>query len=134
MADPRKELADEGLTSAEAEAVIRRALEIQARVQGRQSEMDRASLEAGAEAAGVSREFIRQALSELRAEAAAREAARAARRRTVRWVVGSVVVIVLLVTFTSHRALTARLVEVEARRAQLENVLQRRHDLIPTLM
>jgi LemA protein len=39
-----------------------------------------------------------------------------------------------LAAFFSHRALNARLTDVEVKQAQLDNVLQRRHDLIPNLI
>jgi LemA protein len=52
---------------------------------------------------------------------------------------GRAVVIVMavclaLATFVSHRVFNTRLADVEATQAQLDNVLQRRHDLIPNLM
>jgi len=45
-----------------------------------------------------------------------------------------VAVFLAIGAFFSHRAFNARLAEVEATQAQLDNVLQRRHDLIPNLM
>jgi LemA protein len=45
-----------------------------------------------------------------------------------------VAVFLTLAAFVSHRAFNTRLADVEATQAQLDNVLQRRHDLIPNLM
>ena len=45
-----------------------------------------------------------------------------------------VAVFLALAAFVSHRAFNACLADVEATQAQLDNVLQRRHDLIPNLM
>jgi LemA protein len=46
----------------------------------------------------------------------------------------AVAVCLALAALLSHRAFNARLADVEATQAQLDNVLQRRHDLIPNLM
>ena len=45
-----------------------------------------------------------------------------------------VAVLLSLAAFASHRAFNVRLADVEATQAQLDNVLQRRHDLIPNLI
>jgi LemA protein len=42
--------------------------------------------------------------------------------------------LLLAAAFVSHRAFNTHLADVEATQAQLDNVLQRRHDLIPNLM
>src|SRR5919108_5040706 len=58
----------------------------------------------------------------------------APRRRVGSAVAIGVAVFLALAAFVSHRAFNARLADVEATQAQLDNVLQRRHDLIPNLM
>jgi LemA protein len=49
-------------------------------------------------------------------------------------VIIGVAVFLALAASVSHRVFNVRLAEVEATQAQLDNVLQRRHDLIPNLM
>ncbi len=134
MADARQQLSQEGFSDAEADAIIRRAVELQQRSGPGSDRMDAAALEAGAEAVGVQREFVQEAIRELRAERARAAAHRARRTRTLRLVGAVVAAFLILSALFSHRALNASLAEVEAKRAQLENVLQRRHDLIPNLI
>lgn len=134
MADPKKELSQEGFSDAEADAIIRRALQLQARVKERREAMDQASLEAGAEAVGVERAFIRQAIEELRAEKARRAARTAAFRRLLGRAVAVVAALFVLTALYGHRVLSSRFAEVEIRKAQLENVIQRKRDLIPNLI
>lgn len=134
MADAREQLSREGLAESDADAVIRRALELQQRAHGGGQPLDSTSLEAGAEAVGVPREFIQQAIEELKAERQREEVARAARKRTLR-IAGIAVAVFLAVTLLyGQRTLNSQMTVVHAKQAQLENVLQRRHDLIPNLI
>jgi LemA protein len=134
MADAREQLSQEGFTNEEAGEILQRAAELQGRAERLDDRMGQKALEAGAEAAGIQREFIEQAIQELKAEREREAARRAAQQRTLSTVSIIVAVFLIVSAFFSHSALNARLADVEAKRAQLEIVLQRRHDLIPNLI
>jgi len=96
--------------------------------------IDRSDLEAGAAEVGISRELVQQAIKELRDERVQEEAKRK-KRRTISITVGIIAAIVIILSlFSTHRSLNSKLADVEAKKAQLDNVLQRRHDLIPNLI
>ncbi len=96
--------------------------------------MSRSALEAGAEAAGISDEFVELAVEELRLERERDAARRAAARRRRKMAIIVVAVLFIISALFGHMSLNARLTEVEEKRAQLENVLQRRHDVVPNLI
>jgi LemA protein len=96
--------------------------------------LPRVVLDESAAAIGIPREFVEQAIEQLQAERTAQAVRRAVRRRTGSAVAIAVAVCLALVAFVSHRTFNARLAVVEATQAQLDNVLQRRHDLIPNLI
>lgn len=134
MADTKEALTQKGYTAAEANEILRRATQLQHRAEQQASGLSHDSLEAGAAAAGIPKQFIEQAVQDIEAERK-RLANRRARRR--RWLVNSALgaaVFLLITAFYSYAALNNRLSTVEEKRAQLENVLQRRHDLIPNLI
>lgn len=132
--DTRQLLVQEGFTSTEVNRILKRAAELQTEAEQASEGMSRGALEAGAQAAGIPREIVAQAIQEVRAEQLAKAAQRAARRRLI--TLGGVVVagLLLVSALFSHSVLNRRMAEVEEKRAQLENVLQRRHDLIPNLL
>jgi LemA protein len=134
MADARQELSHEGFTSDEVEEILRRASELQSQVERREDMVDQNILEASAEEAGIRREFIEQAIQQLREERQRQTARRASQRRiaTIAGVLAAVFVVSL--AWFSHSVLNRRLADVEEKQAQLENVLQRRYDLIPNLI
>ena len=134
MATIREQLAHEGFTDQEAEAIFLRAAALQIQAEQRETQWPREVLDESAAAAGISRECVEQAIQQLQAERTAQRARRAARRRMGRAVVLCVAVCLTLAAFVSHRAFNTRLADVEATQAQLDNVLQRRHDLLPNLM
>jgi len=134
MEDIKQLLSQEKFTDQEVDEIMRRAAELQQAAEAAEGRIGRADLEAGAEEVGITREFIEQAIQELRTEREREAALRAARRRVLSIAGITVVVIIVVTAFFSHRALNARLADFEAKQAQLENVLQRRHDLIPNLI
>jgi hypothetical protein len=130
----REQFTPEGFTDQEAEAIFRRAAELERQAEQLDARLPRVMLEDSAAAVGIPREFVEQAIQQLKAEWRAQAARRTARRRRGSAVAIAVAVFLTLAAFVSHRAFNARLAEVEATQAQLDNVLQRRHDLIPNLM
>jgi LemA protein len=134
MVTIREQLAHEGFTDQAAEAIFRRAAELQSQAEHLETRLPRAVVDESAAAVGIPREFVAQAIQQLQEERTARRARRAARRRLARAVVISVAAGLMLAAFISHRTFNTRLAAVEATQAQLDNVLQRRHDLIPNLI
>jgi LemA protein len=130
----REQLAHEGFTDQEATAIFRRAAELQSQAEQLDARLPRVVVDESAAAVGIPHEFVEQAIQQLQAERTAQLARRAARRRMGRAVVIGVAVFLTLAAFLSHRAFNTRLADIEATQAQLDNVLQRRHDLIPNLM
>jgi LemA protein len=134
VATIREQLAHEGFTDQQAEAIFRRAAELQSQAEQLHTRLPRAVVDESAAAVGIPREFVEQAIQQLQVERTAQLARRTARRRLGRAVVIGVAVCLMLASFVSHRAFNTRLADVEATQAQLDNVLQRRHDLIPNLI
>jgi len=130
MEDTKQPLLEGRFTDQEVEEILRRAAKLQQEEVGNKERIARADLEAGAEEVGIPRKFIEQAIRELKIKHE-----RKATRRRMFIIVGIAVAILLAVlAILSHRVLNVRLTDVEAKQAQLENVLQRRHDLIPNLI
>jgi LemA protein len=133
MVTIREQIAHEGFTDQEAEAIFRRAAELQSQAEHLETRLPRVVLDESAAAVGIPREYVEQAIQQLQEERTAQLARRAARRRMGSVVAIGVAVCLVLAAFVSHRAFNARLADVEATQAQLDNVLQRRHDLLPNL-
>ncbi len=98
-------------------------------------------VERAAGRAGIAEEYVDAAGAELISEQhAAVEAARerAVRGRALRqkagWAVGALAVLFGLVLWRGQASLSAESAQVMASRAQIENVIQRRHDLVPNLI
>ncbi len=130
MADAKERLAQEGFSDDEVDAILERAADLQHQAEQERQELSQEALKVGAEAVGIREEFVEQAVRELKAE---RER-KASRRRTLIIIGVVAAALFALISLFSHYALSERLTEVEAKRAQLENVLQRRHDLISNLI
>lgn len=130
MSDSKERLYQEGFSAEQVDAILQRAAELQTGSETAGVQLNKADLEAGAEAAGIDRAFIDRAIKELEAE----RAQQAARKRTR--MIGGIILaaVVALWIFSAHFILNSRLSVVEEKQAQLENVLQRRHDLIPNLI
>jgi LemA protein len=134
MVTMREQLAHEGFTDQEAEAIFRRAAELQSQAEHLETRVPRVVVDESAAAVGIPREYVEQAIQQLQEERTAQLARRAARRRMGGAVAIGVAVCLMLAASVSHRAFNTRLADVEATRAQLDNVLQRRYDLIPNLI
>lgn len=134
MADTRQTLTEEGFSSKEVDDILQRAAELQHRAEQRKEGLSQAALEAGAEAAGIPGQFIEKAIRQLKTEREQEAARRATRQRTLKKIGITAGVLLALTALLSYGALNRRMAEVEEKRAQLENVLQRRHDLIPSLL
>jgi LemA protein len=134
VATVRELSAQQGFTDQEAEAIFLRAAELQRQAEQLHTRLPRVTLEESAAAAGIPCAFVEQAIRQLQAERTAQAVRQAARRRRRSAVAVGVAVFVALSAFVSHRAFNVRLAAVEVTQAQLDNVLQRRHDLIPNLM
>jgi LemA protein len=124
----------EGFTDREAEAIFLRAAELERQAEQLEGRLPRVMLEESAAAVGIPREFVERAIQQLQAERRAQAVRRTTRRRRGSAVAIAVAVCLALAAFVSQRTFNARLAAVEVTQAQLDNVLQRRHDLIPNLM
>lgn len=132
--DIRQYLADEKFSDEEVDDILERAGKIQHEADVEKGNVDRADLEAGAAEVGISRDFIEQAIKELRAERA-QEATKRKKRRSISIAVGVIAAIIIIASlFSTHKSLNSKFNDVESKQAQLDNVLQRRHDLIPNLI
>lgn len=132
--DIRQYLADEKFSDQEVDDILKRAGNLQHEMDVAKGRVDRSDLEAGAAEVGISRDLVEQAIKELRAERA-QETAKRKKQRSISITVGIVAVIIIILSlFSAHRSLSSKLNELEAKKAQLDNVLQRRHDLIPNLI
>jgi LemA protein len=134
VATIKEQLAHEGFTDKEAEEIFLRAADLQNQAEQLGERMSREVLEDSAAGAGIRREFVEQAIQQWKAERTEQAARRTAQRRAGSAIAIFVVAFLAIAAFFSHRALNARLADVEVRQAQLDNVLQRRHDLIPNLI
>jgi LemA protein len=126
----REPLAHQGFTDQEAEAIFRRAAELLSRAEQLEPRLPRVVVDESAAAVGIPRQFVEQAIQQLQVERTARRA----RLRVGGAVAIGVALCLTLAAFISHRTFNARLADVEATQAQLDNVLQRPHDLLPNLI
>jgi LemA protein len=134
VATVRELFAPEGFTDQEAEAIFLRAAELQRQAEQLHTRLPRVMVEESAAAVGIPPALVELAMQQLQAERTAQATQRTARRRRRSAVAIAVAVFLALSAFASHRAINVQLADVEATQAQLDNVLQRRHDLIPNLM
>jgi len=134
MSDQKK------LTDDEAEAVLARAAKLAAADQN-DDRVSKADVKAGAAEVGIDPRYVDRAEKELAVERAAKERAdRAAaaegarKRKTLALVGGALAAVVVLVVGVQMASLDARYTAVETARGQLDNVMQRRRDLVPDLL
>ena len=117
---------EEKLTHEQAQEVIREAVRLQ---QEQENAVDAQTLEASAAEIGVDPQHLREALRKV-----ARERERRAQRlRYLLIAVGMFAAWFVVALFASQRALSAAWTEVQLKRAQLENVQQRKANLLPRL-
>jgi LemA protein len=121
------ELRQEGYTDEEVSEILRRATRLQS---GAGEQLNQETLEESAAEVGIGREWVREAARQVRAERAAAKA----RRRTLTYVLAGAAVLFALFLWSGYSTLNHAQTRVEASQAQLENVLQRRFDLIPNLV
>ena len=120
-------LHQQGFTDEEVLRILNRATRMQQRSQ---AGTEPGILRESAAQVGVRPEFVDRAIQDLRAEQARRS-----RVRTVAIAVAAAAVLVVALFLAgAYNALNSRLIAVQQARAQLENVLQRRYDLIPNLV
>lgn len=140
---PKTDFSDENYSPAELEQVYERAAQLQSEdaFADPDNDLDRAALERSAGRAGIHTKYVRQAVEELRGEeksARARqieaEQQKLARQKMLKKATIPVVAVIGLFGVISYSSLNNKANEVQAKQAQLENVLQRRHDLIPNLI
>lgn len=134
MSDSKEKLYQEGFTAEQVDAILQRAAELQTGSETAGVQLNKADLEAGAEAAGIDRAFIDQAIREIRESQKEQALRQAKRTRLMRIAVPAAVALIVVWAISANFILNSRLANVEEKQAQLENVLQRRHDLIPNLI
>ena len=134
MSDTPEGRDHESLTDEQVEDVLDEAAELQKAADTRRDQVRRGELKESAEEAGIRPEFVDEAIHRVRDDERQRALRSAARRRLLVLVAAGAVALVLLVLVSSQPRLSTRYALVETTRAQLENVLQRRHDLIPQLV
>jgi LemA protein len=117
---------DEKLTPEQAQEVIREAVRLQ---QEQENAIDAQTLEASAAEIGVDPQHLRDALRKVAQE----RQQRAQRLRYLLIALGACAALFVVGLFTSQRALSAAWAEVQLKRAQLENVQQRKANLLPRL-
>ena len=117
---------EEKLTPEQAQEVIREAVRLQ---QEQENAIDPRTLEASAAEIGVDPQHLRDALRKVALE----RQRRAQRLRYFLIALGVCAALFLVGLFASQRALSAAWAEVQLRRAQLENVLQRKANLLSQL-
>lgn len=133
MNDPREKLQNEGFSRQEVDWILERAVELQRNTEEKKY-LDSDSIKEGAASAGIDSKFVEEAIRQVRAEMQREKAATEKRKKTQRYVAIGAAALVVVLFFTTQSRLNSRMSAVEAERAQLENVLQRRHDLIPNLI
>ena len=133
MNDPKKALSEEGFTRQEVDLILEKAVALQ-RSTEEGDFLDRGDLKEGAEAAGIRPEFIEAAIVQMREQLRREKAESTRNRRRYRMIGIAAAALIVVLFFWGHGMLNSRMTTVETQRAQLENVLQRRHDLIPNLV
>jgi flagellar basal body-associated protein FliL len=123
---------ERNLTSAEADKVLDKAADLMVAAEG-MGHLSKADLKAGAAEVGIDPRYIDEAMEAVRRDEAAekRDAARTKKRVTLAIVVA--VTLFVLTGVVARLSLGSKMAEVDKRRAQLENVLERRGSLLPQL-
>lgn len=134
MEDIKQKLSQERYTDKEVETILERASKLQREAEAEKQGISSADLKAGAEEVGISQEFVDKAIQQLESEK--QENARRKKKMLI-WIgipMGVLVFIAIITAISAYNALNGQMSVIEQRRAQLENVLQRRYDLIPNLI
>lgn len=142
---PRKltDFSDEQYSPEETEQVFERAAQLQSQdvLSSPDENLDRDTVDKSAGRAGIHARYVRQAVDELRkeeksarAQQVEQERQQAAQKALLKKAALPVAGVVVLLGIISYSSLNGKANEVQAKQAQLENVLQRRHDLIPNLV
>ena len=123
---------DKNLTSEDADRVLDKAADLMVAAEG-QGRLSKADLKAGAAEVGIDPRYVEEAFEAVRREAAEEKQAAAKTKRRV-----SLAVIVAVSLFAGTAVVTrlslgGKMAEVDKRRAQLENVVERRGQLLPQL-
>ena len=142
MAMKQTTFSDDDYTPEESAQVFERAAQLQSEdTFAAESGLDGATLEKSAGRAGIDEKYVRQAVEELRSkerDAAEQkrlvEQARTQRAALLKKIALPAAVIIGLYLIMVYSLLNNKLAAVENQQAQLENVLQRRHDLVPNLI
>ncbi len=134
MEDIKQKLSQERYTDKEVEAILERASKLQREADAEKQGISSEDLKAGAEEVGISQEFIDKAIQQLKSEQ--KENIRRKKKLLVVTVIPSVIVVFvfIIVAISAYNTFNRQISIIEQRRAQLENVLQRRYDLIPNLI
>jgi LemA protein len=138
----KSQLKEEGYSEADADVIFGRAAELHSQTLMRDGDkMSGSTLGSIAERAGIPAEFVQEAISQLQQERAAQKerereqtAQRTVRKGLVKKIALIAVPLLLLIAVLTHGSLNRHFSAVEERQAQLDNVLQRRRDLIPNLI
>ena len=137
------DFSDENYTPAELEHVYERAAQLQSEdaFRGPDEDLDRSALERSAGRAGIDSKYVRQAVEELRKEEKSKKAQqfeaeqqKLARQKLLKKAAVPLAATVGLFGIISYSSLNGKASEVEAKQANLETVLERRHNLIPNLI
>lgn len=110
----------------QAQEVIREAVRLQ---QEQENTVDAQTLEASASEVGIDPRHLREALRRVEQE----RARRAQQRRATLIALGALVALFVLNLLYSQHTLSKTWAEVQLRRAQLQNVYERKADLLPRL-
>ncbi|HEY0073040.1 MAG TPA: LemA family protein [Abditibacteriaceae bacterium] len=137
------DFSDENYSPAELEQVYERAAQLQSGDAFRNPDdnLDRSALERSAGRAGIDTKYVRQAVEELRKEEKSLKAQqieaeqqKVARQKLLKKAAVPVALVIGLFGIISYSSLNSKASEVDAKQANLETVLERRHNLIPNLI
>lgn len=134
MEDIKHKLSEKRYTDKEVSAILERASKLQREADAEKQGISSADLKAGAEEVGISQEFIDKAIQQLELE---KQENIKRKKKLLIWIgipVGILIFIIIIMAISVYNALNSQMSIIEQRRAQLENVLQRRYDLIPNLI
>ncbi|MGB9596317.1 MAG: LemA family protein [Candidatus Poribacteria bacterium] len=134
MEDIKQKLSQKRYTDKEVSAILERASKLQREADAEKQGISSADLKAGAEEVGISQEFIDKAIQQLKSE---QEENIRRKKKMLIWIGIPAVTfafIVIIMAVSVYNVLNGQISKVEEKRAQLENVLQRRYDLIPNLI
>jgi len=123
---------DRNLTSDEADRVLDKAAELMAAAEGH-GRLSKADLKAGAAEVGIDPRYVEEAFEAVRREAAADKRAAAKKKKRITLAVVVLAALFGATTVVTRLSLGSKMAEVEKRRAQVENVMQRYAQLLPQL-